>query len=596
MELNYSKTNYLNYNVKSLSFMNKISFKKIKNKIQNNRILSSYVEKLENELYSSCEYDDKTVKRKIRNLLIKLALIDVSLIVMLGAIYGINVCMVFVSCFAVYIVNKIVIEKTFNEENVKILYELPELIDELKSSYYEKRMIDEALVLSLENVPYEIREKCEKMHEVLVSPNLKVEVEKYNRECNNKFLKLLMNILYIAKEYGDKNLLGEEDNYQGSILQDNKSNIRNSVFIKNLNYLLEEVNIEITKQNLFKMKFSGLLFVTIFPLLFINLVEKWSVSNFEILSTFYNSYAGFILKNITVLVCISMSLLIVKIKDSQTNIEIIKNKFNIKQSNKRKNKKLEKMINKIIPDKNSKQYKILARKIEEAKLELNPERYYKNKIKCFLLSILTMVFMFISANSFLEVVTLKILYIETVVTILVSLLATLIVDFDIFFEKHVRKANKENEINNFRSIILILIHYPFVSAEEILLYLEKYSYIYKNEIRRCLTDYEKDGEYAINRIKNEVKEKSLKKLFRSLLQCVKNIKVSQAFSFLETERDFYKEETKNKNTQDVLEKTNLAQLISQIPYYTLVLLYFIVPMVYTGIEELGKLIAEIKAM
>ena len=112
-----------------------------------------------------------------------------------------------------------------NEENVKILYELPELIDELKSSYYEKRMIDEALVLSLENVPYEIREKCEKMHEVLVSPNLKVEVEKYNRECNNKFLKLLMNILYIAKEYGDKNLLGEEDNYQGSILQDNKSNI-----------------------------------------------------------------------------------------------------------------------------------------------------------------------------------------------------------------------------------------------------------------------------------------------------------------------------------------------------------------------------------
>ncbi|MCQ2978172.1 MAG: hypothetical protein MJ245_00030 [Clostridia bacterium] len=563
-------------------WFNKLGIKK------SNKVLNNYIQKLENELYSTCEYDDKTVKRKIKFLITKLVIIDILLVIMLGLIYGINVCMIFITCFAVYLVNKTLIEKSFNEENVKILYQMPEMIDELKSSYYEKRMIDESLSLAIEGLPYEISQKCEKIRNVLTSSNIKIEVEKYNRECNNKFLKLLMNILYIAKEYGDKNL------NEG----DNKTNIKNSVFIKNLNYLLEEVNIEITKQNLFKMKFSGLIFVTIFPLLFINLVEKWSVSNFEILSTFYESFAGFILKNITVLVCIFASLLIVKIKDSQTNIEIVKNKFNLKNNSIKnsKNKKLEKMIGKLIPDKKSKQYILLSQKIDEAKIELTPDKYYKDKILYCILAMLCMLVMFISANTYLDVVTGKTLFIELFSMIVIGLLATLIVDFNIFFEKNIKKANKENEINNFRSIILILIHYSFVSAEEILVYLEKYSYIYKNEIRRCLNDYEKDGEYAISKIRNEVKEKSLKKLFRSLLQCVKNITVQQAFSFLESERDFYKEETKNKNMQEVNEKTNLAQMVSQIPYYTLILLYFITPMVYTGMKELSSLLMQIKNM
>ena len=149
---------------------------------------------------------------------------------------------------------------------------------------------NKALLSAITSSPYEIAQRGRKMLMALQTPNTKLEVEKYNRECNNKYLKLLMNILYITKEYGDKN--------DSSYDKDNKKEQR-SVFIKNLNHLLEDVNIEITKQNLFKSKFQGLLFATIFPLLFINLVEKWSVSNFEILSSFYNSYAGFILKNVS---------------------------------------------------------------------------------------------------------------------------------------------------------------------------------------------------------------------------------------------------------------------------------------------------------
>ena len=118
-------------------------------------------------------------------------------------------------------------------------------------------MVVEALYEAANNVQKDLSIKTIKMANVLESANLKVEVEKYQRECNNRFLKLLMNILFFAKEYGDKGVEGDE-----------------SLLIKNLNNLLDEVNIEITKQNLFKAKFAGLLFTSMFPLVFINFIEN----------------------------------------------------------------------------------------------------------------------------------------------------------------------------------------------------------------------------------------------------------------------------------------------------------------------------------
>lgn len=557
--------------------------RKISSFINDNRIskkIENFKAGLKSEIYSRYDYDEKTTNDIVNKFFIKVISIDVAIFIASILIYGFGLYQIAISIFVMYIVDREMLKKSFKDEHLKILYELPDLIDEIKSSYYEKKMVVEALYEAANNMPKDMSTKVLKMASVLESANLKVEVEKYQRECNNRFLKLLINILFFAKEYGDKQLENEND----------------SLLIKNLNNLLDEVNIEITKQNLFKVKFAGLLFTSMFPLVFINFIENWSVSNFEQLSTFYNSYAGFILKNVSVFATILISLLVIKIKESENNYEIEKNIIRRKESP--QNYTLS-IINKVdlkrlIPNKDSKEYKMLADKLERNYLEISPDNYYSAKIKTALLSFAIIITILLEANRYLTSVTSKVLMLEVVIAALLSILFTVSIDIKLLFEKKLKKTDAINEINSFRCIISMIINYSFASCEEVLRYLEKYSKIFKNSIRKCLNDFENGSEYALCVMKEEVKEKGFKKIIRALIQCSRNIKIKEAFSYLESERDFYREEKKNQNAQTVNEKTNLAQMLSLIPYYVLMVLYFITPMVVTGIQEIGEMLEQIK--
>ena len=75
--------------------------KKIKIKLESKR-LSNYIKKLENEMYSSYDYDDKAVKENIKKLIIKLSLIDIALILAMVMIYKVNICMIVISIFLSY--------------------------------------------------------------------------------------------------------------------------------------------------------------------------------------------------------------------------------------------------------------------------------------------------------------------------------------------------------------------------------------------------------------------------------------------------------------------------------------------------------------
>lgn len=564
------------------------NFKMFKSfKVKNNKMYKgikvNFIEKLrnniENELYTRYDYDQETNRRMSFSILLKIWGIDILMIISLLLIFGTNSYTFIIILFFICFINKEMINKFLDYEEEKILFQLPEFIDELKSSYYETKMISEALYNTNLNSSYEIAIRGKKMLSILESNNVSVEIEKYNRESKNKFLKILINIMYLTKENGD---IKEKDG--------------KSIFIKNLNYLLEEINIEILKQNMFKIKFQGLIIATVFPVFFINFIEMWSINNFEILGDFYNSYLGFIIKNVIVLVTIFMGSLILKIKDSEL---ALKSKIKYKNNKDEKilrNKKVGKILKKInrkIFNNSSKEYANLVNKLEKLYCDITPNEYIKAKLKIIAVTNVFTVLMFLTANKFISVITSKIIILEIVVSIMTSFVASLVLDFNIKFENKMKRMNIKDEINNFRTIILLIIRYPFASVEEILKHIEKYSIFYKNQIRRCINDIENGAEYALIRLKNEVEEKDFKKIVRCLVQCSKNICPTEAFGFLENEREFYKDELKNRNMQSVLEKTNLAQLISIIPYYTLVILYFVMPMIMIGVREIGNLIQQL---
>ena len=73
-----------------------------------------------------------------------------------------------------------------------------------------------------------------------------------------------------------------------------------SIYLKNLNNILNEIYLEILKQDKIKNTFRSLTVIAVVPLIFIKPLESWATNNFAALSNFYNSSIGFVMQSIII--------------------------------------------------------------------------------------------------------------------------------------------------------------------------------------------------------------------------------------------------------------------------------------------------------
>ena len=194
------------------------NFKMFKSfKVKNNKMYKgikvNFIEKLrnniENELYTRYDYDQETNRRMSFSILLKILGIDILMIISLLLIFGTNSYTFIIILFFICFINKEMINKFLDYEEEKILFQLPEFIDELKSSYYETKMISEALYNTNLNSSYEIAIRGKKMLSILESNNVSVEIENgifIDGECScpyydsGKYCKHIAALLYYLNE------------------------------------------------------------------------------------------------------------------------------------------------------------------------------------------------------------------------------------------------------------------------------------------------------------------------------------------------------------------------------------------------------------
>ncbi len=547
-------------------------------RLQSMPVLGRYINLLGIRLYIDTDYDENKVKRKVIQIFANLIMLNLFLIIACLFLYDFTFYMVIISVFICTLISNIALSKMLGDINGKVLFQLPDLLVEIKNNYYEKNMIDDALYDASMNVEYEVSLKAKEMHKILTRPNLKLEVEKYNRECKNKFLKILMSVFYITKEYGDKKI-GEK-----------------SIFVQNLNYVLEEVNIEIHKQNLIKQRLKGLVFAAIFPIFFIHFIEYWSIANFPKLNEFYTSNIGFIIKNVVVILTVIVASIIIKIQNFG---EKASKSMNIKSESTiydraLKNRMFKKTIHFLKPKKDSKEYHRIIRLMESSKTKYTIEIIYLIKLVSAVLATFLTATMLINSNQYLDDIHPWIIVFEMVIAVLIGILFYRVPNYSMKIDVKMRDLELYDEVCRFNTIILLLMHYERTSSELILTWMERFSESFINPIKRCINNFENGGEMALVRLKSETSYKPFKRIINNLILSERSINVKKAFNFLETEREFYKEERKKRNEESVMEKANLAAMIGYIPYYVLLGLYFVLPILYTSMKELSGLLEQIK--
>ena len=181
----------------------------------------------------------------------------------------------------------------------KLLKEQIDFFSEIRHAYHEFNMVEEAIYqVAQDDDKPEMSRQAEKIYEVLISNDPESELEKYYDVAPNSYLKEFAGVSYLTKEFGDRKI----DN--------------SSLYLKNLNNITQEMQIEILKRDKLDYVFQSLSVIAMLPVLCLQPLRNWAVSNFSFTSQFYDGKLGLIAQIILIIVTLICYILTRKLKDS----------------------------------------------------------------------------------------------------------------------------------------------------------------------------------------------------------------------------------------------------------------------------------------
>lgn len=244
-----------------------------------------------------------------------------------------------------------------------LLKEQLDFFAEIRHAYHEFNMVEEAIYQVSQDDEKNISRQGDKIYEVLISNDPEIELEKYYDIAPNSYLKEFAGISYLTKEFGDRTLDGG-----------------GSLYLKNLNNITQEMQLEILKRDKLDYVFQSLSLISIVPILAIEPIRNWAISQFSFTQSFYNGRSGMIVQILILLLTFVCYILIRKLKDNgSTNINT-KNTENPWQAKLYKIKFVKKLVDLFIPKKGTKEYRKVKNNLKDAASKDKIEWVYINRL------------------------------------------------------------------------------------------------------------------------------------------------------------------------------------------------------------------------
>lgn len=334
--------------------------------------IKKYLLKLRRRLEIINIEDEYQTRRQASSIVTKALFIIIPLtilIILLAKSNPLLLCILLV--FEVFVIDS-VIDGMVSKLDNKLLKEQVEFFSEIRHAYHEYNMVEEAIYDVSQNDELEVSRQGEKIYEILISDNPEEELEKYYDIAPNSYLKEFAGISYLTREFGDR-----------------KTPEGASLYLKNLNNITQEMQIEILKRDKLDYVFQSLAVISIVPILFIEMLKNWAISNFSFTTSFYNGKLGLIMQIFIVVLTFVCYLLVRKVKDT-TSTNNTTNSQNPWQQKLYKKAPIKKVVDMFIPKKGSKQYRTLTKLLKDAASKEKMEWIYVKKL------VLTVVVFFVS--------------------------------------------------------------------------------------------------------------------------------------------------------------------------------------------------------
>lgn len=258
----------------------------------------------------------------------------------------------------------------------KLLKEQIEFFSEIRHAYHEFNMVEEAIYqVAQDDDKPEMSRQAEKIYEVLISDDPESELEKYYDIAPNSYLKEFAGVSYLTKEFGDRKI----DN--------------SSLYLKNLNNITQEMQLEILKRDKLDYTFQSLSVIAILPMLAIEPIKNWAVSQFGFTASFYNGKDGMIVQILLLIATFVCYILTRKLKDNGSTAMNTKNTENPWQAKLYKKPLIKKVIDLFLPKQGTKEYVKLKKDMKDAASKDKMEWIYINRITLCILVFIASLFL-----------------------------------------------------------------------------------------------------------------------------------------------------------------------------------------------------------
>ena len=380
--------------------------------------LKRYVLKLRRRLEIINIDDEYNTRKDTAKILSKALIIIVPVMIITIFITSSNyLLMSILLIFELFMVDTL-IDGMVDKIDNNLLREQIDFFAEIRHAYHEYNMVEEAIYQVSLDDEKNVSKQGEKIYEILSSDDPETELEKYYDIAPNSYLKEFAGVSYLTKEFGDRKVDGA------------------SLYLENVNNITQEMQLEILKRDKLNYVFQSLSVIAIVPILLLEPLKSWAISNFAFTASWYEGKPGMIVQILILLITFLSYILVRKLKDNGSTGMNTKNTENPWQEKLYRKKPIKKIVDLFIPKEGTKEYRKVQQMLKDAASHLRIEWLYINRLT------ICIVTFFVSILIFAQLHAIAINYVYTEPT----------TDYDIIgelSEKDKKKAMEVTEMDNY---------------------------------------------------------------------------------------------------------------------------------------------------
>lgn len=615
---------------------------------QSSFLTRRYFLRLANQLRTVYPADDAVLNMEATRIMFRSIIIVMALLlfVLFGA--GGDLVYIVLGIVVALLLFQILNTSGIRKIETRLLVQFNAFIDGVRENYNRLGRIDDAIAALIDSLPYEMSLHADRFYKIVTSSTILADAHGYTDVSPNQYFTTFVETSATTMEYGDKRLSNGESQY-----------------LRNLNYIKENVNNELLRRQKNDAKFFGLAAISILPVFFIKPIAAFWIMNIPDVAEFYNGAFGTISMALVFLVSVVCYVLILYLQHGGSTMEIRESGISKRLSNVRSVRLL---VTGVIEKNYSKAMRtaemlrftgdhlginafyvrrfvtagiavlsvalVLSMSIVRERKEIRtnyqntfessivPNDEYKDKmtdaVKCYISgresipkgteekstrdALIESIenHTEITEDRFAGLVADEVLAKEgrlkntyfkwyyMFIVAFAALFGYMAPYWILLFKQSSVKMDMEDEVAQFQTIVLMLMHVNGADLEMILNWMERFAFCFRTSIQECIYELPHKGQKALIDLRDSETFPPFQSFVSDLIN-IDNVGVERAFNGIEIDREYYKEKRKEDNQRSIEKKGTLAGFISLAPLLFTIIFYFIMPIARYALTTISSI-------